>query len=68
MKMKAQYETEVYLAASDYLVIKQTDALGEEALICLSHEQVKILSAELRKYAKDGNWWAGVVRETNDAP
>lgn len=66
MKMKAQYETEVYLSDGDYLCIKQLDALGEEQAIVLSHSQVKLLAVELGKYGKQGSWWVGVERSSHD--
>lgn len=66
MKLRASYETEIYISETDYLVIKQTDALGDEGIIALTHDQVKIIAKELQKWAKNGDWWSVIVRDDSE--
>lgn len=67
MKMKASFETEVYLCEGGYLAIKQIDPLGDEpTVVCLTHEQVKLLARELQKWAKNGDWWCGIDRSESE--
>jgi len=44
MKMKLQYETEIYVSGAGYLVIKQDDHNEEGQTIFISPEQALLLS------------------------
>lgn len=61
MKLKCQFETEVYLSVGGYVVIKQDNDLHDENTVSLSLEQVRILARELHKYADDPSWWDAEV-------
>lgn len=58
MKMKAQFETEVFVSESGYVSIIQSRHNEEDQLIVLSLHQVKLLAAKLNSYAEDDSWWS----------
>lgn len=58
IKMKAQFETDIFLSEGGYVSILQKGALEDDQLIILSLEQVKVLAAELGEYAENGAWWS----------
>lgn len=62
MKIKVQHETETYVSASGYFVIRQ-DQYNEEQIICLSPDQCRMLAAELSKAAKNKDWWQDSIAE-----
>ncbi|HXI89934.1 MAG TPA: hypothetical protein VNO24_07960 [Blastocatellia bacterium] len=67
IKMKAQFETEVYLSKGGYLTLKQSDPLGgDDTIVCLTHDQVKLLAKEFQKWAKNGDWWCAIDRAEDD--
>lgn len=58
MKMKAQYETEVYISEGGYVAITQKQPNEEDQVIVLSLHQVKLLTAKFAEFASDDSWWS----------
>ncbi len=58
MKLKATYETEVYISEGGYLCIKQKDFTGnEDAVVMFSPEQATLVANEMFRLAHDAGWW-----------
>ncbi|MCQ0032560.1 MULTISPECIES: hypothetical protein [Burkholderia] len=57
IKLKASYETEIYISQGGYLVIHQVNGLGEESQVLLSPEQAQAVVSELSMQLKDTSWW-----------
>ncbi|HJS45659.1 MAG TPA: hypothetical protein VJ753_04580 [Rhizomicrobium sp.] len=65
MKIKATYETEVYICQSGYIAIKQHDGLGDEPqIVLLSPGQAEAITGEFRRLLQSQNeWWTEVENE-----
>ncbi len=66
MKLKAAYETEVYISNGGYLCLRQSDpAGGDDSVVMLSEEQAKLVAKEIERLLRDGGWWEA-SEETED--
>jgi len=63
MKIRATYETETYISQGGYFTIRQIDGLGEESILCLSPDQMRLLVANMQKELEDISWWADAIEE-----
>ncbi|WP_334067282.1 hypothetical protein [Burkholderia cepacia] len=63
IKLKASYETEIYISQGGYLVIHQVNGLGEESRILLSPDQARAVASEISHQLEDTTWWNSVVPE-----
>lgn len=63
MKLRATYETETYISAGGHYAIRQVNSLDEEAIVCLSPDQMRLLVADMQEHLKDIGWWADAVEE-----
>ena len=59
IKLKATYETEVFINEPGYLTIRQRDSIGNEpALVMLSPEQAKAVIEEMQRLVGfSDQWW-----------
>ena len=59
MKLKAAYETEVFINKPGYLTIKQEDGMGNDpAVVMLTPEQAERVIREMRRVLEDkARWW-----------
>ncbi|PLC40481.1 hypothetical protein C0Q88_22005 [Ralstonia pickettii] len=58
MKLKATYETEVYISKGGYLCIRQKDQLGnDDPVVMLSPAQAKLVADEMLRLTADAEWW-----------
>lgn len=61
MKLKATFETEVYISEVGYIAIRQPGQHGdEEAIVLLSAEQARLVAEELSNLASDPNGWSEI--------
>lgn len=63
MKIRATYETETYLSQGGHFSIKQLDGIGDESIICLSPDQMRLLVTEMQKWLEDTSWWVDAIAE-----
>jgi hypothetical protein len=61
MKLKATYETDVYVCKSGFLAINQKDNLGEEYTLILSPEQAELVIKEMRSLLKNKSQWWSII-------
>ena len=67
MKLKATYETEVFVSQGGYLVIRQEDNMGEESAVILSPEQARLVAREIGRLTEDESWWQVAAYEDSGA-
>jgi hypothetical protein len=63
MKLRATYETQTYITRDGYFAIHQVDQLGEESVVCLSPDQMRLLVLNMQKELEDTSWWADAIEE-----
>ncbi|MCS6490766.1 hypothetical protein NX872_21150 [Burkholderia thailandensis] len=67
MKLKATYETEVYISNGGYLAIKQKDHLGnEDPVVILSPDQARAVMNEFQRLLDDPSWWNEIENEDEE--
>ena len=57
-KIKATYETDIYISEGGFLCIRQTSWPDDEETICLSPEQARVVITEMKSLlACEKDWW-----------
>lgn len=63
-KLKAAFETEIYISDGGYFVLKQDDPLSDESIhVCLTPEQMRVVIREMQEALEDTCWHRVVAVE-----
>jgi hypothetical protein len=68
VKLKASYETEIYISQNGYAAIKQADPMGgDDTVVLLTSAQLPIVISELQAFYNDrASWESDGIERTDD--